>query len=226
MSRANRDGETGLPQSLDASTTPPRVLIVGDVHGCVDELEDLVARFDPRSEDQVVLVGDLVRKGPYSARVIEFIRAIGARSVMGNHDRYAVRLWDTGSVTELEAHHVAFLRELPRTIWLPEYNVRVVHAGLLPGLDMAQQSEETLLFVRSIRPDGTPARNAQEGVPWASLWRGPEHIVFGHDALRGFQSYPLATGIDTGCVYGNKLTGLVLPTHTLISVPAKRRYIS
>ena len=99
----------------------------------------------------------------------------------------------------------------------------VLHAGALPGVPIEQQSRENLITMRSVRDDGTGTKKLK-GHPWAALWRGPERIVFGHDAIRGLQEYGLATGLDTGCVYGRELTGLILPVGELISVPAARAY--
>ena len=94
-----------------------------------------------------------------------------------------------------------------------------------PGVpqEIYEQTRDHLLNLRSIKDNGEPSKKIV-GAPWASLWKGPEHAVFGHDAVRGLQRHPCATGLDTGCVYGRELTALVLSTGELVSVPAARAY--
>ena len=97
-----------------------------------------------------------------------------------------------------------------------------MHAGLLPGIPLEDQDPDGLFNMRSITPSGKWSKKIEAGVPWASKWTGPERVVFGHDAVRGLQQYPRALGLDTGCVYGKRLTGLLLPADALISVPAHK----
>jgi hypothetical protein len=221
-----------------------RTLVVGDVHGCLHELERLFERVALGSGDRVVMVGDLVAKGPDSLGVLRCLEKIGAESVLGNHDAHLLRCHHAVLRGEDLSHFTdpmrklerklgdddwAWLEALPHVIELPAHHAIVVHAGLVPGIPIHDQSSEDLLTMRSIRPDGTASKRIGDGVPWASLWPGPLHIYFGHDAVRGLQRYPFATGLDTGCVYGGRLTGCLLPAHsvdepTLVSVKAKRAY--
>lgn len=95
---------------------------------------------------------------------------------------------------------------MPYTIRLPEYNALVVHAGLLPGLALEEQSVETMTKIRNIVTVDSKMsyiEDTDRGKAWAELWQGPEHVYFGHDARRGLQIHPHATGLDTGCCYGN-----------------------
>jgi diadenosine tetraphosphatase ApaH/serine/threonine PP2A family protein phosphatase len=213
----------------------PRTIVVGDVHGCFDELLALMARVGRAPEDRVVLVGDLCAKGPNSAGVVRWARESGVQAVLGNHDAHVLRAvrGDTHvkpthhAVAEtLAATDVAWLESRP--LWLRfdgEDGLRylAVHGGLVPGIAIEQQTRDPLLNLRSITADGLPSKRI-DGAPWASLWHGPEHILFGHDAVRGLQQHPFATGLDTGCVYGRELTALLLPSRELVSVPALRAY--
>ncbi len=221
-----------------------RTLVVGDVHGCLHELERLLERAALASGDRIVMVGDLVAKGPDSLGVLRCLEHIGAESVLGNHDAHLLRchramlrgesLSNFSDVVKklerkLRDDDWAWLEALPLTIELPAHHAIVVHAGLVPGSSLHEQNPEDLLTMRSIRPDGTASKRIEEGVPWASLWTGPMHVYFGHDAVRGLQRYPFATGLDTGCVYGGRLTGCLWPSDsadepTLVSIKAKRAY--
>ncbi len=211
-----------------------RTILIGDVHGCIAEATRLLERLGAGASDRVIFVGDLVAKGPDSQAVVQLARELGAEAVVGNHEEHLLRarrkpdperplkpghrkVFD--ALTEADW---AYLEALPVTIALETFDVLVVHAGLVPGVPLEQQRRDELLNLRSITTDGRPSKRVDDGVPWASLWTGPQHVVFGHDAIRKLQRHPFATGLDTGCVYGGELTALVLPERELVSVPAKR----
>ncbi len=207
-----------------------RTLLIGDVHGCNDELGDLLKHAGWTSEDRLVLVGDLVAKGPDSAGVVKRVRELGALAVLGNHDAH---LLEVRAGNSKKAHHSklaatlseadwAYLDQLPLWLDLPELNCLVVHAGLIPTVELVRQPKHVLINIRSLDAEGHASMRVDGGVPWASRWPGPRHVVFGHDALRGLQRHTHATGLDTGCVYGRELTGLWLPEHRLVSVKARR----
>ncbi|MFL5343672.1 MAG: metallophosphoesterase [Hyalangium sp.] len=216
-----------------------RTLFIGDVHGCAQELDALLKECDWRPGERVVLVGDLVAKGPDSAGVVRRARELGLLAVRGNHDEHVLH-WHQGHgkpgkklkpehqqvLDTLSAADWKYLASLPLYMRLPELNVLAVHAGLVPGVPLKEQRHEHLLNLRSIGPDGKPSKRVEGGAPWASLWTGPELVLFGHDALRGLQQHPHAFGLDSGCVYGGRLTAYVLPEGRFYSVPARRTYMS
>lgn len=198
-----------------------RTIFIGDVHGCAEELDLLLRACGHAPDDRVVLLGDLVAKGPDSVGVLARVRALGLRGVLGNHDAHvlAARGGSLPSGKRLKPHHQAvvdalgdadwaLLAALPLYLRLPELGVLAVHAGLVPGVPLAQQSPTWLLNLRSLGPDGRPSKRL-DGVAWGSRWTGPERVLHGHDALRGLQRHPHALGLDTGCVYGGKLSAWV-----------------
>lgn len=230
----------------------PRTLFVGDVHGCSDELRKLLALARLGPADEVVFVGDLVARGPDSRGVLRLFRELGARSVLGNHERRLLEVREARSRGEsgphisraaeqlyasLDAEDWASLASETPTLELPEHDVRVVHGGVVPGRAVEAHDLDTLTRMRSLGADGEPS-DSFDVVPWAASYLSPPHVVFGHNALAGLQLYPYATGLDTGCVYGGSLTGLLLGEGEqvpqafdqrrtrLLSVPAARRYFA
>jgi diadenosine tetraphosphatase ApaH/serine/threonine PP2A family protein phosphatase len=221
------------------STEPARHIIIGDIHGCLSELERLLKLVQAGPDDVVVSVGDLVAKGPDSEGVIALARERKMLSVRGNHDEAVLRYRRATSAGEappkLKRGHLAVAESLKEKDWrylettplwlrLPAFGVLVVHAGMVPGVPLEQQKPEDLMTMRALKADGSASSKLEDGPRWATLWGGPERVIFGHDALSGFQLERFATGLDTGCVYGGSLTAVVLPERRIVSVDAKRAY--
>jgi hypothetical protein len=225
-------------------------VIVGDVHGCAAELGQLLERVGLAREDRLVLVGDLIARGPDSRGVLEIVRRTGARSVIGNHEERLLEAWTarrrglpgpklgpehSRTLAELREADLALLSALPRRIELREHGILVVHAGVVPSRPIAEQEPWVLTHIRSIDAHGQPSAKLTPPL-WGSLYTGPPHVVFGHNALSGLQLHAWATGLDTGCVYGGKLSALVLASGAqppppeerrgaIVSVAARRAYV-
>lgn len=203
------------------------------MHGCASELEALLegARFS--QGDRLVFVGDLVARGPDSLGVLDVARRTGAIIVRGNHEQKLLD-WRRSKKTALSRIHLEVAESLRPVDWtlletsplwfdLPEHGARVVHAGVVPGTPIEEQDPLDLLHLRSVRVGGRTARPTHgepTAVLWGELYGGPVHVVFGHNAFPGLQLHPFATGLDTGCVYGGRLTALVLPQG--VKVPRSR----
>lgn len=222
-----------------------RLLLIGDVHGCYDELKELLERCNALNEKTtIILTGDLVNKGPKNVETVSFARRIGAFSVRGNHDQSALEEINHRRKNEavrekfkwifdMELDDEKYLEELPYTITIPlkdSKSLIVVHGGLVPGIRLENQRHCDMVTLRNYIPEQLQGTSdIAVGVPWASAWEGPEHAVFGHDARRGIQEYPLATGLDTGCVYGGWLTGILVEDgcwerRTFVQVKARQEY--
>ena len=137
---------TFMHATLDNLSPTDRVIVVGDVHGCLDELQMLLRKANWRKGvDTLVFVGDLVNKGPYSAGVVKFARESGSFSVRGNHDDSCIkRLIDykekgvepagySAYIKDLSDEDVKWMMDMPYTITIPSHKTIVVHAGLVPG---------------------------------------------------------------------------------------------
>ncbi|MAD34006.1 MAG: metallophosphatase [Planctomycetes bacterium] len=204
-----------------------RRIFVGDIQGCSAQLATLLKAVGfAAGQDQLVPVGDLVNKGPDSPGVLEILMEIDAQPVLGNHDLYWLRKG------EGDRRQRAWLGSQPLVRVYDD--VIAVHAGLHPSWDEARLSAlgaDEADFAVNVRycdasgaqpdrdwpPPGPPFR------PWDDFYRGDKRVVFGHWARRGLVVRPHCVGLDTGCVYGGKLTAWVAEEDRFVAVDGWHR---
>lgn len=223
-----------------------RTIFVGDVHGCRDELDALLTKVGFGSGDRLVLVGDLVVRGPDPRGTLDLVRETQAISVRGNHEDRLLRhlrspaeqpLGDLSLATfrALRKRDWALIEALPLWLDLPEHGVRIIHAGLAPGVPIERQDPRTLMYARALDRRGSPTEENGRRL-WGEVYEGPPHVIFGHNARVEPQIHRFATGLDTSCVYGGRLTAMVLSLGqpppppkerrgALVSVRARRSYV-
>jgi diadenosine tetraphosphatase ApaH/serine/threonine PP2A family protein phosphatase len=209
-----------------------RTIVVGDIHGCFDELTDLLEKAALTESDRVVSVGDLIVKGEKNREVLDlFIEDERFSAVLGNHDRALRRYWRGEEVSlkdsqektrkELEdgeARYSAYLQQLPLMIDLGSH--LVVHAGVRPNVALSGQVVEDLTELRTLGVE----RTNREGVPWYERYDGDKIVLFGHWPAPEPRRGKRAIGLDTGCVYGYDLTAYIIETEEFLSVKARRVY--
>lgn len=182
-------------------------VVVGDVHGCVDELKELLNALQfNKQQMRLVFLGDLVHRGPDTLGVVRKVRELDVECIMGNHEEKLLR-WRkheannklTGqknpmkeiSVAEqfanesLSKDDLTWMKSLPLKLNLGN-NWWAVHAGCEPRLPLAKQIPAQIMRVRFVNKDGmglslNPDKSQPDNtVYWAEQWAGPENIVYGH----------------------------------------------
>jgi len=194
----------------------------------LDQLEHLLDAVGFHSRrDTLVPVGDMVNKGPDSPGVLRLLRRHGAEPVLGNHD-------------------LAWLRreraEFPKLAkWLEQQpiarifdDVIAVHAGLHPSWkekDLFRLDAKQIRYATTVRY--TDAKGNQPSSdwpipgppfrPWHDFYTGTKRVVFGHWARQGLVVRKRCRGLDTGCVYGGKLTAWIAEEDRIVQVPGLKR---
>ncbi|WP_242928182.1 metallophosphoesterase [Pontibacter vulgaris] len=234
--------------------------IIGDVHGCFNELLLLLRKLgytitdnyeqkryvvEPPSGCKVVFVGDLVDRGPNSPEVLRLVMDMMdqdvAYCVSGNHDNKLYRKLMGRNVQvrhgleltmeQLEKYNKAFvtrvkdfLEKLPHHILLDEGRLVIAHAGLEErhhGRD-TKGARELCLYgptTGEVDEKGLPIR-----LDWAADYCGKAVVVYGHTPIHVPRWRNNTINIDTGCVFGGKLTALTYPDHVLTQVDALEIY--
>jgi len=208
-------------------------LIIGDVHGCLTELHDLLKAAGYDNKMRLFFVGDLISRGPDSPGVLRLLRQLNAQTVLGNHERAFLKYIREGRTgnpnyeklkNELGHDLNDFVKEMAQwPYYIENKRFLIVHGGLAPGKHPAETKPRILTNLRTWDGSGTVLDNLNDP-PWYELYHDPKLVVFGHWAVRGLVIRPNAIGLDTGCVYGHSLSGLLLPERRVIQVPARRAY--
>ena len=228
--------------------------IIGDVHGCFDELTLLLTALGYTVEDhtatppegrQAVFLGDLVDRGPKTPDVLklvmEMVESGTALCVPGNHDMKFLRklcgkdvqithgLADTlsqmaGEPPEFTDAVSRFLDGLVSHYVLDGGKLVVAHAGMKAEMQGRGSGK-----VREFALYGETTGETDEfGLPvrynWAEQYRGTADVVYGHTPVPAPEWLNHTLNIDTGCVFGGSLTALRWPEREIVSVPALTMY--
>jgi len=211
-----------------------KTFVVVDIHGCLDTLRRLLDVIPWRARrDRLVFVGDCIDRGPQSKGVVDFILSLmrmdpRVTCLLGNHEAmlldylagiepelYLANRGETtlrnyraerpkGEGQLIPPDHMAFYRSLNPFIELQDYYV--VHAGFRPGIAIASQSLEDMIWIRE---------------PFiSSTFDFGKKVIFGHTPFPRPYVRENKIGIDTGAVYGNRLTCIELPEERFYWVKA------
>jgi len=216
-----------------------RTLVLGDVHGCFNEMNDLLNQIAFCDSDLVVAVGDIIDRGPSSWKVAQFFQKTkNAICVLGNHER---RLLGTVRGTSLPAwsqlHSLSKLKKSEHEFWanyfesLPAVietsHVIVTHARLDPGKDITHQDP---YFTCAVGGPAVKIELNDQGVPtwyyqWIDRFGQDKPICIGHTA---YVKVELVTkklfALDTKAVRGGRLTAVIFPGCEIRSVDCQMNY--
>ncbi len=206
------------------------LIIYGDIHGCYKELISLRKKIKPNKSDIEVCVGDIITKGKNSLKLLKYMQEYNIQSVLGNHEDKLVRYLEheksnkknpilldedeNNIIKNLDKKDIAFLKSLP--LFLQYENITILHGGIqnhhnLKNLTKKEKSK--ILRMRYLDSEHnfiSYGKEDKDSIFWAELYDGNQgFIVYGHQWFKEVKKNNYALGIDTGCVYGNKLSAVV-----------------
>ena len=226
--------------------------IIGDVHGCYDELVELLVQLGYQTTEtpvgiavtpplgrKAIFLGDLVDRGPKITQVLKLVMGMvesgAALCVPGNHDVKLMRKLRgrdvqikyglAESLAQLEAEApdfaqkvAAFVDDMVSHYVLDDGKLVIAHAGMKEAMQGRGSGK-----VRDFALYGETTGETDEfGLPvrynWAAEYRGRSMVVYGHTPVPEPEWLNRTINLDTGCVFGGKLTGLRYPEQELVSV--------
>lgn len=209
-----------------------QILVIGDIHGCYVELQALLEKAGLSDGDPIISVGDFVDRGPETPQVLNYFQQTpNTHALMGNHERkhvraarHEVKLSISQQISRQQlgdsySDAVAWMSTLPLHIELAE--AVVVHGYLEPGIPLTQQNPSVVCGTMG----GDKILRERYDRPWYELYSGDKPVIVGHNNYtktdQPFVYKDKVFGLDTDCVHGKQLTGLLLPAFRFVSVPSR-----
>ncbi|AOP35793.1 hypothetical protein A0128_19285 [Leptospira tipperaryensis] len=206
-----------------------RDIVIGDIHGCYDELILLLKEVGYSENDRIISVGDIVDRGPDSVKVYEFFRANPKHIVvMGNHEnKHANQVLSySQEIVKLQfgtqyKEFLEWIRNLP--CYYETDSAIIVHAAIEPGFSLREQRKEVLIGSTSGEKYLTKKYGSDD---WTSLYKDKKLVIFGHrvvgDKIQVYENN--IYGIETGVCFGGYLSAVTLPDLKRFSVKASKNY--
>lgn len=203
-----------------------RKIIVGDIHGCFDELMALLKQVSLKDEDCLISVGDVVDRGGKSKQVVDYLKArSNTKVLMGNHERKHLNgvLSYAQEIVKVQfgEEYTAFIDWLQT---LPYYHETeeaiIVHAAFEHDLALANQKQEVLSGATA--GERLLEKKYAAGTYWNDYYEGTKPMIYGHHVVGSVPEIKNNTyGIDTGACHGGYLTALELPGFIVHRVKAE-----
>lgn len=200
-----------------------KTYVIGDIHGCFDEFQQLLDKIQPDlATERLILLGDYIDRGNKSYEMVRTLMSLQAKYgrekivlLRGNHEQMAIDYYGEGDASYLynggdltmrsfQQHrdslenYLDFFRQMP--VYLEDEQYIYVHGGLRPGIQLVQQKEQDMLWIREefLRSPNTTGKT----------------VIFGHTPTTYFTDQYLPfrinnnIALDTGCVFGGRLSAL------------------
>lgn len=232
-----------------------RTIVIGDIHGCLEEFDELLKLVEVESGDRLISLGDLVDRGPDSRGMVRRAQELRIEVIRGNHEKKWLNRHkkdatvnpyefsdDDWKFLEATPFYIEFADPFEKKPWV------AVHAGVKTGIALADQDTDFLIYARYVDPTTNKmvplkSRKVDDQIiwtrpatarPWTDVWTGPQSVIYGHQQsfeirFADCKNGVVCLGIDTACCFGGRLTAQVFHSGRpaeLISVAARRAYAS
>ncbi len=206
-----------------------RTFVIGDIHGCFDELLELTDKVGLKDSDLLISVGDIVDRGNKSKDVYQyFVTRLNSKVLIGNHERKHINgvLSYAQEIVKVQfkQDYQSFLTWLQTLDYYYEIEEAIiVHAAFEHDKLLKDQKDEVLCG--STSGERYLEKKYQPDTFWSNYYQGEKPIIYGHHVVGSSPKIINNTyGIDTGACHGGYLTAIELPGFKIHQVRAKKDY--